>query len=100
MLAPLARQLPGPAGGTEVHPQFDRAAIVAWLLADDKIEVPIGMPSASLVVVDARRRTARFRLDAPPLILADDAEGEDELSSWSTDAEMKVKRRGRKLKCG
>lgn len=29
---------PVPAGGTEVHPQFDRPAVVAWLLAHDKIE--------------------------------------------------------------
>ncbi|WP_331746111.1 hypothetical protein [Streptomyces virginiae] len=66
---------PGPAGGTEVHPEFDRPAVVAWLLAHDKTEVPIGMPSASLVVVDAGRRTSRFRLDGPWLVLADDAEG-------------------------
>ncbi|MFD3809298.1 hypothetical protein ACFWTC_38560 [Streptomyces sp. NPDC058619] len=78
---------PGPAGGTEVHPQFDRPAVVAWLLAHDKIGVPVGMPSASLVVAGAGRRTSRFRLDDPWLVLADDAEGEDQLSGWSTDAD-------------
>lgn len=70
-----------------MHPQFDRRAIVAWLLAHDKIEVPGSMPAASLVVVGAGRRTSRFRLDSPHLVLADDAEGEDELSGWSTDAD-------------
>ncbi|MFJ8016788.1 hypothetical protein [Streptomyces sp. NPDC096339] len=45
------------------------------------------MPAASLVVVGAGRRTVRFRLDGPHLVLADDAEGEDELSGWSTDAD-------------
>ncbi|MFJ3882430.1 hypothetical protein ACIPW5_33925 [Streptomyces sp. NPDC090077] len=76
---------PVPAGGTEVHPQFDRAAVVAWLLAHDKIGVPIGMPSASLTVVGPGRRTIRFRLDGPHLVLAEDAEGEDVLAGWSTD---------------
>ncbi|MFG2978271.1 hypothetical protein ACGFYY_35465 [Streptomyces sp. NPDC048331] len=28
--------------GTDVHPRFDRRAVVAWLLAHDKIEVPTG----------------------------------------------------------
>ncbi|MFJ8016709.1 hypothetical protein [Streptomyces sp. NPDC096339] len=63
---------PAPAGGTDVHPQFDRTAVVAWLLAHDKIEVPVGMPSALLVVVGAGRRTSRFPLDGPHLVLADD----------------------------
>ncbi|MGE7390841.1 hypothetical protein ACQKM2_35730 [Streptomyces sp. NPDC004126] len=76
---------PAPAGGMDVHPQFDRAAVVAWLLAHDKIGVPIGMPSASLTVVGPRRGTARFRLDGPHLVLTEDAEGEDVLSGWSTD---------------
>lgn len=78
---------PAPVDGTDVHPQFDRAAVVAWLLAHDKIEVPVAMPSASLVVVGAGGRTFRFRLDGPWLDLADDAEGEDQLSGWSTDAD-------------
>lgn len=78
---------PGPSGGTQVPPLFDRAEAAAWLLAHDKIGVPIGMPSASLTVVGAGRRTSRFRLDGPHLVLADDAEGQDELSGWSTDAD-------------
>ncbi|MFJ3877173.1 hypothetical protein ACIPW5_06920 [Streptomyces sp. NPDC090077] len=68
-----------------MHPQFDRAAVVAWLLAHDKIGVPIGMPAATLTVVGPGRRTARFRLDGPHLVLAEDAAGEDVLSGWSTD---------------
>ncbi|MFJ2598914.1 hypothetical protein [Streptomyces erythrochromogenes] len=78
---------PDPVGGTEVHPQFDRAAVVAWLLARDKIGVPVAMPAASLVVTGEGRRTSRFRLDDPHLVLADDAEGQDALSGWSTDAD-------------
>ncbi|MEU5810718.1 hypothetical protein [Streptomyces sp. NPDC047718] len=78
---------PAPSGGTDVHPQFDRPAVVAWLLAHDKIEVPVAMPSASLVVVGAECRTFRFRLDDPHLVLADEVEGEDQLSGWSTDAD-------------
>lgn len=78
---------PAPAGSTDVHPQFDRAAIVAWLLAHDKIAVPVAMPSASLVLAGAARRTVRFRLDDPHLVLADDADEEDQLSGWSTDAD-------------
>ncbi|MGE7390881.1 hypothetical protein ACQKM2_35940 [Streptomyces sp. NPDC004126] len=68
-----------------MHPQFDRAAVVGWLLAHDKIGIPIGMPSAALTVVGPGRRTVRFRLDGPHLVLAEDAEGEDVLSGWSTD---------------
>ncbi|MFF5447065.1 hypothetical protein [Streptomyces sp. NPDC012888] len=78
---------PGPVGGTDVHPQFDRSAVVAWLLAHDKIGVPVAMPAASLVVVGAGGVSSRFRLDGPWLVLADDAEGEDQLSGWSTDAD-------------
>ncbi|MEU3668334.1 MULTISPECIES: hypothetical protein [Streptomyces] len=79
---------PAPAGGTDVHPQFDRAAVVAWLLAHDQIGVPVAIPAASLVVHGgAERRTFRFRLDDPHLVLADDADGEDVLSGWSADAD-------------
>ncbi|MEV7526453.1 hypothetical protein [Streptomyces sp. NPDC091371] len=78
---------PAPAAGADVHPQFDRPAIVAWLLAHDKIGVPIGMSSASLVVVGAGRRPSWFRLDGPRLVLADDAEEADQLSAWFTDAD-------------
>ncbi|MFF4457690.1 hypothetical protein [Streptomyces goshikiensis] len=76
---------PSAVGGTELHPQFDRPAVVAWLLAHDKIGVPVAMPSASLVVVGAGRRMSRF--DDPRLVLADDAEGQDQLSGWSTNAD-------------
>ncbi|MFF7082642.1 hypothetical protein [Streptomyces lavendulae] len=50
------------------------------------------MPSASLTVPGAGCRvpgagcrTARFRLDGPHLMLADDAEAKDRLSGWSAD---------------
>ncbi|KOU80041.1 hypothetical protein ADK61_09595, partial [Streptomyces sp. XY66] len=71
-----------------MHPQFDRAAVVAWLLAHDQIGVPVAIPAAPLVVHGgAERRTFRFRLDDPHLVLADDADGEDVLSGWSADAD-------------
>ncbi|WP_407835232.1 hypothetical protein ACE1OC_00550 [Streptomyces sp. DSM 116496] len=41
-------------------------------------------------MVGAARLTARFRLDDPWLVLAEDAkdaEGDDQLSGWSTDAD-------------
>ncbi|MEU6896200.1 hypothetical protein ABZ934_31545 [Streptomyces sp. NPDC046557] len=41
---------PDPVAGTDVHPQFDRHAVVAWLLAHDKIEIPTGPTVASLVL--------------------------------------------------
>ncbi|MFC9825227.1 hypothetical protein ACFWG6_29035 [Streptomyces erythrochromogenes] len=78
---------PDPVAGTDVHPQFDRRAVVAWLLAHDKIEVPTGPTIATLVLagVGAGGASHRFRLDDPWLTLADDAGGEDTLSGWSTD---------------
>ncbi|MEU9087667.1 hypothetical protein [Streptomyces sp. NPDC048357] len=76
---------PDPVAGTAVHPQFDRRAVVAWLLAHDKIEVPTGPTIAALVLAGAGGTTHRFRLDDPWLALADDAAGEDTLSGWSTD---------------
>ncbi|WP_331747085.1 hypothetical protein [Streptomyces sp. NBC_00853] len=33
-------------GGTETSPEFDRPAVVAWLLAHGKISVPTEAPSA------------------------------------------------------
>ncbi|WP_328623188.1 hypothetical protein [Streptomyces sp. NBC_00354] len=78
---------PDPVAGTDVHPRFDRRAVVAWLLTHDKIEVPTGPTVASLVLAGAHGATHRFRLDDPWLDLADDAAGEDELSGWSTDAD-------------
>lgn len=59
-------------------------AIVGWLLANDKIEVSTGVPSASPVVAADGGGRHRFRLDEPWLVLAEDAEGEDRLSGWST----------------
>ncbi|MFD6877303.1 MULTISPECIES: hypothetical protein [unclassified Streptomyces] len=82
--------LPDPVAGTDVHPQFDRRAVVAWLLAHDKIGVPTGPTVASLVLAGPKGATHRFRLDDPRLTLADDAEGEDVLSGWSTDADADV----------
>ncbi|MGW6842104.1 hypothetical protein [Streptomyces sp. NPDC054958] len=76
---------PDPMAGTDVHPQFDRRAVVAWLLAHDKIGVPTGPTIAALVLAGAGGATHRFRLDDPWLSLADDAAGEDCLSGWSTD---------------
>ncbi|KPI02423.1 hypothetical protein OV450_4673 [Actinobacteria bacterium OV450] len=76
---------PDPVAGTDVHPQFDCGAVVAWLLAHDKIEVPVGPTVASLVLAGAHGAARRFRLDEPWLDLAEDAEGEDTLSGWSTD---------------
>ncbi|MFJ4880034.1 hypothetical protein ACIP93_33170 [Streptomyces sp. NPDC088745] len=31
---------PDPVGGTDVHPEFDRRAMAAWLLDHDKIDIP------------------------------------------------------------
>ncbi|MFJ8570371.1 hypothetical protein [Streptomyces sp. NPDC093514] len=76
---------PDPVAGTDAHPQFDHRAVVAWLLAHDKIEVPVGPTIAALVLGEVGGATHRFRLDDPWLALADDAAGEDTLSGWSTD---------------
>ncbi|MFF1561561.1 hypothetical protein [Streptomyces sp. NPDC058279] len=78
---------PDPVAGTDVHPQFDRHAVVAWLLAHDKIEIPTGPTVASLVLAGPNGATHRFRLDDPHLTLADDPAGEDVLSGWSTDTD-------------
>ncbi|MFK0258431.1 hypothetical protein [Streptomyces sp. NPDC090445] len=50
---------PGSVAGTVVRPQFDRGAVVAWLLAHDKIEVPTG-PTVALLVL-AGSHGARHR---------------------------------------
>ncbi|MFB7263911.1 hypothetical protein ACFCXH_17420 [Streptomyces nojiriensis] len=76
---------PDPVAGTDVHPQFDRRAVVAWLLAHDKIGVPTGPTIAALVLAGPGGASHRFRLDDPWLALADNAGGEDCLSGWSTD---------------
>ncbi|MFF4331138.1 hypothetical protein ACFYZT_32115 [Streptomyces sp. NPDC001591] len=76
---------PAPTGGSDVHPEFDRAEIVAWLLAHEKIVIPAGAGAASLLVRGTGGATGRFRLDAPWLGLADDIEGTDQLSGWVAD---------------
>ncbi|MGW7312670.1 hypothetical protein [Streptomyces sp. NPDC054865] len=76
---------PTPVGGSDVHPEFDRAAVIAWLLAHGKIEVPTRTPTASLLMNRSGGGTRTFRLDGPVLTLADDVEEEDRLSGWSTD---------------
>ncbi|MFH7599790.1 hypothetical protein WDV06_32525 [Streptomyces racemochromogenes] len=76
---------PTPVAGTDVHPQFDSRAVVAWLLAHDKIEVPTGPTVAYLTLAGPGGAARRFRLDDPHLVLADDPAGEDVLSGWSTD---------------
>ncbi|MGW7099678.1 hypothetical protein [Streptomyces sp. NPDC054838] len=78
---------PDPVAGTDVHPQFDRSQVVTWLLAHDKIGIPTGPTVASLVLAGPDGATHRFRLDDPWLTLADDANGEDVLSGWSTDTD-------------
>ncbi|MYV64813.1 hypothetical protein GT043_02305 [Streptomyces sp. SID2131] len=78
---------PAPAAGTDIHPRFDRSAVVAWLLAHDKITVPAGMPSATLTVRSAEEREYRFRLDDPVLELSGDAATEDRLSGWTDEEE-------------
>ncbi|WP_327364692.1 hypothetical protein [Streptomyces sp. NBC_01296] len=76
---------PEPVAGTDVHPQFDCHAVVAWLLAHDKTGIPTGPTVASLVLAGPNGATHRVRLDDPWLTLADDPAGEDVLSGWSTD---------------
>ncbi|MEU9088062.1 hypothetical protein [Streptomyces sp. NPDC048357] len=72
-------------GGTTASPEFDRALVVAWLLAHGKIAVPAEAPSAALAVAGAGGGSRRFRMEDPHLLLADDAADEDRLSGWSTD---------------
>ncbi|MCX4546747.1 hypothetical protein [Streptomyces sp. NBC_01565] len=56
---------PDPVAGTDVHPQFDCGAVVAWLLAHDKIGVPVGPTVASLAVAGPGGATRRFRRLGP-----------------------------------
>ncbi|MFE1345922.1 hypothetical protein [Streptomyces sp. NPDC058757] len=78
---------PAPAGGTSVHPTFDRAAVVAWLLAHDKIAVPTTVPTATLQLRPTGAAPRRFQLWSPWVELSDDPEGEDRLTAWTTDAD-------------
>ncbi|MFD9727366.1 hypothetical protein [Streptomyces sp. NPDC059072] len=68
-----------------MHPEFERADVVAWRLAHDKITLPAGAGQASLLVRGTGGATGRFRLDAPWLGLADDIEDTDRLSGWVAD---------------
>ncbi|MFD7840796.1 hypothetical protein [Streptomyces sp. NPDC059761] len=76
---------PAPVAGTDVPPQFDGRQVVAWLLAHDKIEVPVGPTVGSLVVAGAGGAARRFRVDDPHLVLAEDAADTDCLSAWAAD---------------
>ncbi|MFI1712674.1 hypothetical protein [Streptomyces litmocidini] len=78
---------PVPEAGTAVHPEFDRRAVVAWLLDHDKIAVPTGVPAATFTVRPSLGTGAaqRFRMDDPLLELTEDAEDEDRLSGWMTE---------------
>ncbi|MFC7979751.1 hypothetical protein ACFUT3_31520 [Streptomyces cinereoruber] len=78
---------PAPVAGTDVYPRFARPAVVAWLLAHDKIAVPTGVPSATLTLWSDQAAERRFRLDDPVLELADDAAAEDRLSGWTADTD-------------
>ncbi|AVH93777.1 MULTISPECIES: hypothetical protein [Streptomyces] len=78
---------PTPVAGTDLHPWFPRPAVIAWLVAHDKIAVPAGVPSATLILRSDPTGERRFRLDDPRLELADDAADEDRLSGWTTDGD-------------
>ncbi|MFD9047952.1 hypothetical protein [Streptomyces zaomyceticus] len=80
---------PEPVGGTDMHPEFDRRAIAAWLLDHDKIDIPSQTPPAMLLLAGAESPT-RLRLDGPLLLLADNAEDQDQLSGWTTDDDADV----------
>ncbi|MER7498367.1 hypothetical protein ABT033_37990 [Streptomyces pharetrae] len=77
-------------GGTTTHPEFDRSAVAAWLLAHDKITVLAGVPSATLVLRPDAGKEQRFRLDDPWLELATDAQDDDRLSGWMSDQDADV----------
>ncbi|MFC7994522.1 hypothetical protein ACFUVQ_00060 [Streptomyces rochei] len=77
---------PASTGGTATHPEFDRPAAVAWLLAHDKITAPSSIPSATLVLrAYSTGKELRCRLDEPWLQLATDATADDQLSGWTSD---------------
>ncbi|MFG2986458.1 hypothetical protein ACGFYQ_35305 [Streptomyces sp. NPDC048258] len=75
---------PAPVGGSAMSLEFDGGAVAAWLLANDNTGVTTVLPAASLVVFGAESGARRLPLDDPWLVLADDAEGEDCVSGWST----------------
>ncbi|MGW4855351.1 hypothetical protein ACWEPZ_29415 [Streptomyces sp. NPDC004288] len=80
---------PTAAAGTDVHPEFDRRQVVAWLLAHDKIAVPTAVPAATFTVGPALGpgTSELLRMDDPLLELSDDPEGEDLVSGWMADAD-------------
>ncbi|MFK0203352.1 hypothetical protein [Streptomyces lavendulae] len=80
---------PVPVGGTGVHPEFDRAAVLAWLFAHGKIDMPARTPASALLMARPGGGTRTVRSDDPCLTLAEDASGEDLLSGWSTDDESR-----------
>ncbi|MEV7420398.1 hypothetical protein [Streptomyces sp. NPDC089919] len=77
---------PPAVGGTDVSPTFDTAAVVAWLLAHDKVAVPVAEPTGTLLLAAGFRGTRRFRLEDPYLETAAEAGGEDRVVAWFTDA--------------
>ncbi|MEU8779863.1 hypothetical protein [Streptomyces sp. NPDC048606] len=78
---------PTPVAGSEVHPEFESTAVIAWLLSHEKIAVPTKPPAAHLLFTRPGGGTRTVRLDDPLLTLAEDPSGEDRLTAWSTDAE-------------
>ncbi|NED11855.1 hypothetical protein [Streptomyces sp. SID9124] len=80
---------PAPAGGTDTCPEFDRAAVVAWLLAHGKVTVPTGLEAAPLTVLGAGGER-RMRLYDAALDLDHDAAGEDRLTAWCTETDADV----------
>ncbi|MFE4660926.1 hypothetical protein ACFRFJ_30070 [Streptomyces hydrogenans] len=81
---------PAPAGGSATHPTFARAAVVAWLLAHDKIAIPSTLASATLHLRPTGAPPRRVQLWDPRVWLSDDPEGEDQLTGWTTDDEADV----------
>ncbi|MEU9030681.1 hypothetical protein AB0D46_24795 [Streptomyces sp. NPDC048383] len=79
----LHADFPDPVGGTDVHPEFDRSAVAAWLLDHDKIEIPSQIPPAMLLL-DGAEGATRLLLDGPLLLLADEAEDGDQLTGCTT----------------
>ncbi|MFE4205484.1 hypothetical protein ACFRSX_30875 [Streptomyces goshikiensis] len=75
---------PAPVGGTDIHLEFNRSAVASWLLDHDKIEIPSQIPPAMLLLGGGEGAT-RLRLDGPLLLLADDAQDEDQLTGWTTE---------------
>ncbi|MGW1642625.1 hypothetical protein [Streptomyces lavendulae] len=48
-----------------MRPEFDRAAVLAWLLADGEIEMPARTPIGALVMARPGGGTRTVRLDDP-----------------------------------